>query len=112
MNYSDGIRAGRASGSLWSPCAPPRPLKVITLEFFLLILGLAVGGALGFNYGRKSRPTVQLQTAGDAIVTLIRVVHQKYGSVASMQVKGVALDTFRGPMRDHMEAQLDQDPLP
>jgi len=82
------------------------------LELFTLILGLGVGLALGFNYGRKSRPTVQLQTAGDAIVTLIRVVHQKYGGMASMQVKGVALDTFRGPMRDHMEALLDRDPLP
>lgn len=82
------------------------------MEIVLLLIGLAFGGAVGYNLGQKSRPSVQARTAADAIVQLVRFIQQQYGTAAAAQIKGAALSLFRGDMRDHMEAQFDQDPLP
>lgn len=46
----------------------------VTMEIVLLILGLAIGAAVGFNLGQRHRPKVMATNAADAVVWFLRAV--------------------------------------
>jgi hypothetical protein len=79
---------------------------VITLEFFLLILGAVVGGAVGFSYGRRSKPAVLQTNAADAVVWFLVVVNRDLPPEIARQVRAVAWENYDDEVQVYMKAKL------
>jgi hypothetical protein len=85
----------------------------VTVDVFLLILGLAIGGAVGFNLGQRGRPAFLQGQAADAVIRFIRAVENSdlpRDGVAV--VKHVVTDTYDPDTAAYIHAELRKPPQP
>jgi hypothetical protein len=81
------------------------------MEFFLLILGLAIGGTLGFRYGQQHRPRVLANNAADAVVRLLRAAEaSNLPRESVMAFEGLAHRTFDPDTGRYIQEKLREVP--
>jgi hypothetical protein len=76
------------------------------MEFFLLILGAAVGGAMGWRYGRHHRPSVLQTNSADAVVWFLVAVNRDLPPEIARQVRAVAWENFDDEVQAYMKRKL------
>lgn len=70
-----------------------------------------VAGGIGFALGQRHAPQALQNHAAEALVGFLRVINRRLPEQAPA-VRGIAWETYRGDMRDRMQAQLDASPYP
>ncbi|MFC5004103.1 hypothetical protein ACFPIJ_40550 [Dactylosporangium cerinum] len=76
------------------------------MELLLLLLGAAVGGAIGYNFGQRSQPSVLQTHADDAVVAFLVAINQELESGLARQVRSVAWEVFDDQRQAYMKAKL------
>ncbi len=81
------------------------------MEFFLLLLGLAIGAAVGFNLGQRHRPKVLADNAADAVVHLLRAAEaSSLPRESVMAFEGLAHRIFDDPTSAYIKTKLREVP--
>ena len=75
------------------------------------VLAACIAGAIGFSLGQRHAPHVLQTHAADTLVGFLRVINRRLPDLAPA-VRGIAWETYRGDMRERMQAQLDANPYP
>lgn len=75
------------------------------------VLIACIAGGIGFALGQRHAPQVLQTHAADTLVGFLRVINRRLPDQAAA-VRGIAWETYRGDMREHMQAELDANPYP
>lgn len=82
------------------------------MEFFLLIVGLAAGGALGFRLGNRHAPRAELDSNAATLATFLRIVDRQLDRNTSVAVRGIAWETYSGDFGLALRAKWDESAIP
>ncbi|MFB9187340.1 hypothetical protein ACFFX1_55230 [Dactylosporangium sucinum] len=73
----------------------------------LVLLGVAIGAAAGYNLGQRSRPRVQQLQAADAVVRFVRAVEaSEMPRESVMAVKHVVSETYDAETAAYIHTKL------
>lgn len=76
------------------------------MELLLLLLGAAVGGAIGYNFGQRSQPSALQTHADDAVAGFLAAVNRKLEPSLARQVEWVAGEVFDDRQQAYIKAKV------